>query len=304
MPRQTIGSLDIRTFPLPPEGFDPLAATAEELRQHGFPRRPDPQQLPHEAAKWVTKFRDYQKFTHITPEFTELSHHRSAPNRRTEKGTEGMANATSYNWSGSVLFIGGQEHFTWIYGSWTVPHVYPTPGAGGTEYGVEWLGIDGDGSDDVMQAGTYGDTNGTYYAWFEWFPYSWVQISNFPVSPGDVVYLLLCADGSNNAMAWMQNLTSRVYTSFAFSAPAGTALVGNCAEAVVERPGINGSLAELPRYGEVFFDDVTAYSNLENGYPIGLGTPISMLADDGVTVISTPVFEADTDSIKVSYVGP
>jgi double-stranded uracil-DNA glycosylase len=92
--------------------------------------------MPHEAAKWVTKFRDYQKYTPITREFRELSHHRSAPNRRTEKGTGGMASATSCNWSASVLFLGGQEHFIWIYGSWTVPHVYPTPGPSGLDQGL------------------------------------------------------------------------------------------------------------------------------------------------------------------------
>ena len=100
------------------------------------------------------------------------------------------------------------------------------------------------------------------------------------------------------------NLTSKQYTNFAFSAPAGTTLVGNCAEAVVERPGVGGGLAELPRYGEVFFDDTNAYSANGLTCPIGLGTAISMVADDGVTVISAPTFEADTDAFKVSYTGP
>jgi hypothetical protein len=50
MPKQTIGSVEIHTFPLPPEGFDPLAATAEELQHYGFPSRPDHQQMPHAAA--------------------------------------------------------------------------------------------------------------------------------------------------------------------------------------------------------------------------------------------------------------
>jgi hypothetical protein len=73
---------------------------------------------------------------------------------------------------------------------------------------------------------------------------------------------------------------------------------------VVERPGVNGQLAELPRYGEVFFDDTTAYSANGVAYPIGVGTPMSMVADDGVTVISAPTFEGDSDAIKVSYTGP
>jgi Peptidase A4 family len=303
MPKQTIGSVEIHTFPLPPEGFDPLAAAPEELERYGFPRRPDHQQMPHEAAKWVTAFRRYPRLQHITPEFRPLEH-RHDLNKRTKKGTEGEVNATSLNWSGSVLFIGSGDSFTWIYGSWTVQHVYQSPVTGGTEYSSAWLGLDGDGSGDVMQAGTETDSDGTCYAWFEWFPNFSIAISNFPVVPGDVVSLLLCATSPTTAFASMGNLTAEYYTSFSFSAPPGTSLAGNCAEAVVERPGVNGQLAELPRYGEVFFDDTTAYSANGVAYPIGLGTPISMVADDGVTVISAPTFEADTDAIKVSYTGP
>src|SRR5579859_7191037 len=106
MPKQTIGSVVVHTFPLPPKGFDPLAASAEELERHGFPRRPDHVKMPHAAAKWVKAFRRYPEFEHIRPEFKALKH-RHAPNRRIGEETEGNVNATSSNWSGSVLFIGG-----------------------------------------------------------------------------------------------------------------------------------------------------------------------------------------------------
>lgn len=179
MPKQTIGSVEIHTFPLPPEGFDPLVAAPEELERYGFPRRPDYQQMPHEAAKWVTAFRRYPRLKHITPEFRPLEH-RHDLNKRTGKGTEAEINATSSNWSGSVLFIGGGDSFSWISGSWTVPHVYQSPVTGGTEYSSAWLGLDGDGSGDVMQAGTETDSDGTCYAWFEWFPnFPWP----YPTSP-------------------------------------------------------------------------------------------------------------------------
>ena len=303
MPKHTFGSVEVHTFPLPPKDFDPLTASPQALERHGFPRRPDPVEMPDAAAKWIAAFRHYPRFEHITPEFQAIEH-RHAPNLRTEKDTEGNVNATSSNWSGSVLFIGGNDRFSWITGSWTVPHCYPTPGTSDTEYSSAWLGIDGDGSPDVMQAGTETDSDGTCYAWFEWFPEFSIGISNFQVSPGDVVALVLCATSSTTAWMSIGNMTSAQYTNFSFSAPNGTALVGNCAEAVVERPGIDGALAELPRYGEVFFDDTTAYSANGLSCPIGIGTPMYMVADDGTTLISSPTFEADTDSIKVSYVGP
>ena len=303
MSKQTFGSVEVHTFPLPSAGFDPLRATAEDLARHGFPQRPDVLGMPHAAAKWVDAFSRYGEFEHIVPEFKAMEH-RQGPNLRTIADSRGHVNATSNNWSGSVIFIGAGDTFSWMSGQWSVPHAYATPGFSGTEYSSAWLGLDGDGSGDVMQAGTETDSDGSCYAWFEWFPNYSIGISNFPVATGDVVSLVLCATSPTTCYTSFGNLTSKQYTSFSFSAPAGSTLAGNCAEAVVERPGINGSLAELPRYGEVFFDDTTAYSKNGGTFPIGLGTPISMLADDGTTVISTPTFEADTDAFKVSYTGP
>ena len=255
--------------------------------------------MPQAAAKWVNAFSRYSKFKHITPKFKLLPHHHGL-NRRTQKGTVGDVNATSENWSGSVLFIGSGDSFKWISGSWTVPHAYPTTKS--TTIASVWLGIDGDGSPDVMQAGTDTLADGTIWPWFEWFPAYPVGIDNFPVSPGDVIYLLLCATSSTTAWMSIGNLTSMQYTNLSFSAPDGTTLVGNCAEAVVERPGIPSVV--LPRYGEVFFDDTTAWTANGLGFDIGLGTAMFMLADDGVTTISTPTFEGDTDSFKVAYTGP
>jgi hypothetical protein len=304
MPSLKIGSTQVHTFPLPPKGFDPLKASKEELQRHGFPRRPDAVTEAHAASKWVAAFSKYPVFSHITPEFRELPH-RHGPNKRTQAETKGNVNATSNNWSGSVLFVGGGDTFLWITGQWTVPQVYsPNPGNGITYYSSAWLGIDGDGSPDVMQAGTETDSDGTCYAWFEWFPNYSAAISNFPISPGDVITLVLCATDPTTAWMSMGNMTAMTYTSFTFTAPAGTSLAGNCAEAVVERPGINGALAQLPRYGEVYFDEVTAYTSGGNAFDIGLGTPINMVADDGVTLISNPTFEGNSDMINCTYVGP
>ena len=58
MLEQTIGSAENYTLP-PPEDFDPLVATARDLRQRGFPKRPDGRHVPPDAGKWMTELRDY-----------------------------------------------------------------------------------------------------------------------------------------------------------------------------------------------------------------------------------------------------
>ena len=103
-------------------------------------------------------------------------------------------------------------------------------------YSSAWIGIDGDGSPDVLQAGTDCDVlvqNGTVYkqvsAWWEWFPEYSVTISNFPVSTGDYMTCLFCVIDNTTASMYVTNITSGIHTSFQINAPAGTMLQGNCA---------------------------------------------------------------------------
>ena len=42
----------MRSYELPPEGFDPHTAPQEVLRRHGLPRRPDPDREPDLAWLW------------------------------------------------------------------------------------------------------------------------------------------------------------------------------------------------------------------------------------------------------------
>jgi peptidase A4-like protein len=311
MPEQMIGKCKVRTFELPPKGFDPFEANAAKLLHHGFPRRPDPATEPEASLHWVRAMRKYRdlQFKHVVPEFKSMPTHIHGPNKRVTDKNRGLVNATSSNWSGSVVFIDPNiDPFVWMFGQWTVPNAYsPNPGDGNTYYSSAWIGIDGDGSPDVLQAGTATEVTGgnpaVCYAWWEWFPDFSVAIPNFPFAQGDAATLLICSTGPNTAWFSFGNLTSLQYTSFSITAPQGTTLVGNCAEAVLERPGVNGGLAELPRYGENVFDATTAYTKSGSAYDIGTGTTISMVADDGVTVISTPEV-MDADAVRMSYTGP
>lgn len=305
MPSQSLGAITVHTSDLPPAGFDPLHASADDLKRYGYPRRPDPLDEPRAHAMWVTAFRRYRNLTLIVPEFQSMPDRYHGPVRRTGKGTEHLLNATSSNWSGSVAFVGGGDSFVYIVGRWTVPHVYPVPGVAGTQFSSAWLGLDGDGgSDDVMQAGTESDSDGTCRAWFEWAPDSEHVISNLPVAFGDAMFLLLCNTGPSSAYALFANITSSTGVSFTFTAPMGTTLTGNCAEAIVERPSVGGTLAELPRYGFVDFNDVAAYSK-QATWPMATGTPISMVNDAGTATISQPDLEpGDANAFVCYYSGP
>jgi hypothetical protein len=289
--------LGVRLFTPPPEGFNPLEASDRELLVHGFPARPDKEMHPELHAKWQELAA--RPMTRIEPQFAV----------RTDKWhgiRQAIADDTSTNWSGSVAFSPKRDEVSWVMGQWTVPDVV-APGLG-SFYCSTWVGIDGDGSPDVLQAGTEQEilnfgffTIRQTYAWWEWYPDFEVQIANFPVSPGDVMFCAICVHSSTEAGFYLTNLTTGASTSFTKTSPRGTSLVGNCAEWIVEAPTVNGNLAALARYGDVYFDLSIAGTEHNDLLYAGTGHDMIMV-DQNNRHISTPTFETN-ELIKVQYTG-
>jgi hypothetical protein len=140
-----------------------------------------------------------------------------------------------------------------------------------------------DGLADNLDADTSVSRN--VYPWWEWFPLSEVQITNFPVSPGDMVTMLLCTTGANatTASAVLTNRTTGASTSFSFNAPANTKLVGNSAEWIVEAPTVGGAQSAIADYGEVFFSVCEAFLTNNTTVNGGTGDNINLTAN-GQTV--------------------
>jgi Peptidase A4 family len=138
----------------PPEGFDPLQGTTEELEKHGLPPRPDKEKSPDLAAKWERLMSQPLKFVH--PAFKIVERDRVPLPTQVVKTAD-----TSYsgNWSGAVLAQSGDEEpFNYVVGEWIVPNPYPSATVDATYVSGAWVGIDGWGSSgDVLQGGTLHD---------------------------------------------------------------------------------------------------------------------------------------------------
>lgn len=292
--------LQVSTFEPPPRGFDPLAATDADLVKYGFPRRPT--EDPHAMQRYEAVLRRMRsKFHYIVPTFRRRDEIRHRPLEQVA-GTEG-----SSNWSGAVQHTAQGEAFRWVQGDWTVPNVYP-PTQGEWYYCANWIGIDGDGSGDVCQAGVECDVfqSGSsvarnVYAWWEWFPEVEIPITNLPVDAGDEITCVICTTGAGatTASVFVANRSSGAATSFAIQPPKGTQLVGNSAEWVVERPEIDGALSNLADYGSVFFFNANSY----DGSAIldaGNGNNIDMTA--GSSVVSEGILDTPT-IIQCLYTG-
>jgi len=287
-------ALGVKVFSPPPPEFNPVKATDRELLVHGFPTRPDAKASPKLRKWWDEVFGRPMHW--IEPQFALRTDRRHGPRNA-------VANDKSTNWSGSVVFPPATDPATWIVGQWTVPHVV-APGSG-NYYCAAWVGIDGDGSGDVLQAGTESEIVGgshQTYAWWEWFPEYEVQIPNLAVLPGDVMYAMICVNSKTQASFFLQNATTRAYVAFTKNAPAGTQLVGNSAEWIVEAPTVGGGQSALAGYGMVYFD--SCFASTKSGIVLsgGKGTAITMIDGSGKSISQLEV-ESD-EVIELDYIGP
>ena len=294
--RLTPKELGVRLFKQPPASFDPITADPRELLTYGYPARPDARTHPELRAQWERRVS--HNYTRIQPEFVRNVGKVHGPARR----ANGAANATSTNWSGSVVFAPGGTTCGWIQGEWTVPDPSDPSGGQSSYYSSAWVGIDGDGSGDVLQAGTESSLVGgsrSVYAWWEWYPDYEVAISNFPVRSGDTIYCLICATSTTTASIYLTNDNTDQHVSFNITAPSGTTLAGNCAEWIVETPSVGGQPTTLPDYGVVYFDD--ALAGLKNGGSLDgfSGTPIT-LVNGANTPLSVPTLEK-AQLVKLTY---
>jgi len=229
-------------------------------------------------------------------------------------GSEG-----SYNWSGYVTL--GQ--FYGVQGSWVVPQII-TPLGGES---ATWVGLDGFGEPQLIQAGTEQDySNGflgigggaSYYAWWEILPQVQQPISN-PVYPGDAMLVSIfpvpgTSVSANNTSYWQIELTNltRKWTFITkrnFTGPLDTA------DWIEEDPSTcltTNCLTPFANYGQVVFDfyNRVALSNPEppdfspvwtSPYlnPSQNSTEVLSIAQSVFSTPSAP--DADQDGFYVTY---
>ncbi len=277
----------------PPEGFDALRASDSDLAAYGFPPRPDANLEPAAFATWSKAM--LASKTRVFPQLhpTGIFHGKkqSAVTASLADGT-----GTSSNWNALVDFSGATSYnsttsFYYLIADFVVPVDRQAFGTCNStyDYTASWVGIDGDNSSDVLQAGTQTLANcssTSYYAWYEWYPYGEVSISNFPVAPGDDIFVEVWNTSATQGYAYLVNYNNNQAVEIGFTAPSGTKLVGNSAEWVVERPGVGGGLATLDNYISDYFSDCYAYTHAGTVYTPGTSgaTNLTMVDNSGYAI--------------------
>jgi hypothetical protein len=208
---------------------------------------------------------------HVEKAHGRGSWHRPGANAPKHKYGRG----TSTNWSGYAVDGSGATSVT---GTWTVNKV--NCAAGETSWSSPWVGIDGDTSRTVEQIGTDSDCqSGTpvYYAWYEMYPKSLVQIP-MTIAPGNsITGTVTYAPSGGFTLTLTDNTTHASYTTTQSSKKA----LRTSVEWIVEGP----SSGTLSNFGTEPFSAAAATINGQSAPLSSLSgaTPITMVSSQGVT---------------------
>jgi hypothetical protein len=261
-----------------------LRLSGDELAKRGYPIRPDQKQAPDAFATWLKAVTRPAKFID--------SRLVARPDVRHVKPVKASNYETSSNWSGFEL-RGAANTYDLVMGEWYVPTVYYETNA--HTYSAYWIGLDGDGTSDLWQAGTEQEITDvyilglhfdftSYYAWTEFLPPQATEqvIPNFTVTPGDLIFTEVWVGNAGQGaslsgaygIAFVEDLSRGEYTTiytcrglsiFGVCTTIGqTAVGGSEAEWIMERPTVGGSLPDLANYNYSYMYD--AYALQTNGY--------------------------------------
>ncbi len=263
------------TFPVPPEGFNPIVASDEALATYGFPPRPTDL---NDLDNWTKDMSAY-KYTPV-PEIkvSDVVYGVDQPVKMQEKNAaKGLDQTTgSYNWSGYIAkgnYVMMQADF-----------IQPSVNASDPYYTHEgtWIGFGGyGGSNKLVQTGTgmgRMPSGNYYYAWYELISPTTtnppVVMSSVTVNPGDSIHLYCSFQQANNKFnAYIANNTNGTAQSVLVNdIPASDYFDSSTAEFINEKPSVTGTDNGLSNYVTTNWWNCQVYSMSNVWYNLGSTT--------------------------------
>jgi hypothetical protein len=293
----------MRAYPAPPSGFDPIAASDEELAAYGIPLRPDKVQDPDSYKHWMRAAKlAANPRNRWNGELRARKAHGSlavlVPGQRavadSVSARTDAVSVNSENWSGAVNTLplttwNSKQSFSYVIASFNVPFPQEafSPGGGNicdgdTDQASFWVGLGGfwppagkrseGNQDNVAQSGVDITTSCGFdagaYTWVEWNPGQGVYL--FGVDAGDDILVSVQANSATSATAFIADFTLQLDASYVFGAPSGYQMAGSEAEFVVERPAGDpnnpkSTFYPLANYVWSFWDfaHATTFSNVD-----------------------------------------
>jgi len=201
----------------------------------------------------------------------------------------------SSNWSGVVLTSppSGQT-FTKVVGTFNVPT------ASGQGAASAWVGIDGDTAQSaILQSGIDFDADGSFDAWFEWFPNAATDFTGFSMSAGQSITVTIQSSSSTSGTVTLKNNSSGKSVSKSLTAPRGSTLAGQNAEWIVEDFEEGGSLVNFADFTPVTFTGAVATTNSGTQVPITNGAVFEIESENGQVLTTASILSSS--SLRVSH---
>ncbi|HEV2360316.1 MAG TPA: G1 family glutamic endopeptidase [Acidimicrobiales bacterium] len=194
---------------------------------------------------------------------------------------------SSSNWSGYAEKGTG---FTSVTGTWKIPTSKSTTGS---KYSSQWIGIDGDGNQHLIQTGTEVDENNgspIYRVWWEILPAAETLI-NEPVAPGETMKASIVKLSTGSWKITISNGSWTFTTTKSYSGP------GTSVEWIVEAP-FNGSVLPLDDTSRVTFTGTAVNGNNPS---FVYSTDAIKMVQNGKTVESPSQPSAAGNSFTMAY---
>lgn len=198
----------------------------------------------------------------------------------------------SQNWSGSVI-ESPPSGTKWksVTGQFTVPK------ATGSGSASAWVGIDGDTCETaILQTGVDFNADGTYDAWYEWYPAYAYDFSGITIAAGNVIKTTVTATSTKAGTAVIENVTTGKTVTKSLTST--NALCLENAEWIVEDFEEDGSLVTLADFGTIVYSDAVATTNTGVTEGPNDGTILDIEQNGKVlTTVSTT-----SSSVTITYV--
>ncbi len=256
---------------VPPEDFDPLTATDEELDRYCFPDRPEA------AVTLSNEVSDYSEWYSLMSNYTgtpepEISISVQPVDPEPDTPTTRATSISFYNWSGYASDLGdsSSKFYTQAQMDYKQPTISSVE-SGAVTLNSYWIGFGGyNGSQKLVQAGTSTSGINTHKAWYEYLSDTgetvYMQyIDSLAVSAGDNIHVYIAFQKANDKFEYYiaNNSTGKSASGYV-ELDADTQFDGTTVEWVVERCTVNGSLASLGNYGTMTLKNCKATLNSSN----------------------------------------
>jgi hypothetical protein len=224
-------------FYTPPAGFNPGTASNARLQEYGFPPRP---------AKGSSSYVNWQ---------ASISHWKQTtapPSFLAETDAKALSTTNSH-WSGYVV-TGNAGSFTHAEAWYVEPTIHSSVCSSTAE--VTWAGLGGWSTNNLAQDGTGSGVPGmgSHQAWWEILPADTIPVSGLYGQAGSL-FDASVRRISGGFRFWLESYGTG--KTVAFDVSSGS-YDGSSAEAIVERPLVNGSFTDLSNYETTVFEQTEA----------------------------------------------